>query len=378
MNAESSAGNTDTLQVTQSEFASLTEAWDALIPAGITPFPFVSRTWAEPWWQVFGAGKELLLLSVADTDGSVLAVAPLMIESTDDLGRAVRFIGGVDVTDYLDIVVSPDDAAQAWEAIIGWLVAQRDRWDTLDFHCLPDASPSRALIADAVAGVGNGFTSITVQEEVCPTVELHGGFEPYLAHLAKKYRNEIRRKERNLLRESPDAVLHVLTGRDEALAALPDFFRLHRLSAPDKDRFLTPDVEKFFGAITASTADAGVLRLYALQMDGEAVAMMYAFVAAGRLLVYNSGFDPARSETSVGMVLTGMMIADAAGSGLAVCDFLRGNESYKYRFGAVDVPLWRVIVGTNPAALEQARAAMTMHLAVPADNRDQDSDHSED
>ncbi len=222
-------------------------AWDALVPEGITPFPFVSRAWAEPWWQVFGTDDTtLLLLSVTEPGGAVIAVAPLMIERTEDLGRAVRFLGGVDVTDYLDLAVRPADAARAWGAVIDWLFAHRDTWDTLDFHCLPDASPSRSLIAEAIAHADAAFTTVMVQEEVCPAVPLHGGFEAYLAQIGKKNRNEIRRKERNLLREAPDAALRVLTGRDEALAALPDFFRLHRLSAPDKERFLTPTVEAFF------------------------------------------------------------------------------------------------------------------------------------
>lgn len=361
------------LTVTPVDFAVVAAAWDALVPGGITPFPFVSRAWAEPWWQTFGTDKDaLLLLSVVDTAGAVIAVAPLMIEGTEDLGRAVRFLGGVDVTDYLDLAVRPADAERAWRAVVGWLLAHHDRWDTLDFHCLPDASPSRSLIAEAVARADADMATVMVQEEVCPTVPLAGGFEAYLAQIGKKNRNEIRRKERNLLREAPDAALRVLTGRDEAGAALPDFFRLHRLSAPDKERFLTPAVEAFFAAITASTADAGALRLYVLDIDGEAVAMMYAFVAAGRLLVYNSGYDPTRSATSVGMVLTGMMIANAAESGLNVCDFMRGNEAYKYRFGATDVPLWRVIAGTDAALLERARAAMAAHLTVPADERDRD------
>lgn len=368
------ASHTDTTPiVTEATFAAIdTAAWDALVPAGITPYPFVSRAWAEPWWDVCGGGNELLLLAVHTPDGVLVAVAPLMIAPTDDLGRAVRFLGGVDVTDYLDLAVRPDDAARAWAAILDWLLARRERWDALDFHCLPDASPSHALIADALAAADATLAVVVAQEEVCPAVPLRGGFEAYLAAIGKKYRNEIRRKERNLLRDAPTMTLRVVRERAEAVALLPEFFRLHRLSAPDKERFLTPPVEEFFRRITTSTADAGSLALYVLDSDGTPAAMMYAFLAADRLLVYNSGFDPTRSETSVGMVLTGMMIAHAAEAGVAVCDFLRGNEAYKYRFGATDTPLWRVIAGADRATAEGVAAAMTAALAIPADARDQE------
>ena len=346
-------------------------AWDALVPEAITPYPFVSWAWAEPWWGVFGGDAELLLLSVMDADGTHIAVAPLMIEPTPDLGRAVRFLGGVDVTDYLDLAVRTDDAPRAWAAVLDWLLAHHERWDALDFHCLPDASPSRRLVAETLAA-HDDIAVVTAQEEVCPAVSLRGGFEPYLASIGKKYRNEIRRKERNLMRDEPTAALRVVREREAALALLPDFFRLHRLSASDKERFLTPQMEEFFRCVTISTADAGSLALYTLDIGGTPAAMMYAFLAADRLLVYNSGFDPTRSETSVGMVLTGMMIAHAAEAGIAVCDFMRGNESYKYRFGAEDVPLWRTIAGANRASVEGAAAAMTAALATPADERNQE------
>ncbi len=359
---------TNDLHVSMATFADLGAEWATLLPDAATPLPFVSQAWAEPWWNVFGDGNELLLLAVRDGAGTLIAVAPLMITQTDDLGRAVRFIGGTDVTDYLDIVARPDDTAAAWRAIVGWLHGERQQWDVLDFHCLPDWSPSRAALhalSDATLAVVEG------QEEVCPLVPLHGSFDAYLGALQKKERHEIRRKAKNLLRDAPSAQMTVLRGRDESLAALPDFFRLHRLSAPDKEAFLTPEREEYFRQLTVATADAGYLALYMLHIDGQPVAAMYAFCADDRLLVYNSGFDPAAAATSVGMVLTGMMIESAANAGLVVCDFLRGNESYKYRFGAEDTPIWRVLLGADRALLETARDAMIAALAVPADARDE-------
>lgn len=344
--------------------------WEALLPAAITPFPFQSPAWADAWLSVLVPDAEPLILAVRDADGALIGVAPLAIVRTDDLGRAVRFCGGTDVTDYLDIVAQAEDVPGVWSAVLGYLFEHRDRWDNLDFHCLPDWSPSRSVLATLLANAAVR----TAQEEVCPQVPLHGSFHAYLRALAKKERHEIRRKARNLEQQVPQAQVRVLTERDEALALLPDFFRLHRLSAPDKERFLTPTVKAFFARIVGETADGGWLRLYVLN-DGETpIAMMLSFVAGNRLLVYNSGFDPDYRHVSVGMTLTGMMIEHAANAGVAICDFLRGNESYKYRFGAVDTPIWRVLAGDNGAALDRAMAAMLAALETPADARDRTED----
>jgi CelD/BcsL family acetyltransferase involved in cellulose biosynthesis len=344
--------------------------WNALLPSSVTPYPFQSPDWAAAWLDVLAPDAEPLILSVRDDAGALIGVAPLAIVRTDDLGRAVRFCGGTDVTDYLDVVAQVDDLPRVWAAVVSYFHAHRDGWDALDFHCLPNDSPSRAVLADVLAEMHVRVA----REEVCPQVPLHGAFRNYLRALPKKERHEIRRKARNLEQLLPRAQFRVVMERDEALALLPDFFRLHRLSAPDKERFLTPTVERFFARIVAATANGGWLRLYTLTDGTTPIAMMLAFVAGDRLLVYNSGFDPAHRNVSAGMTLTGMMIEHAADAGVAVCDFLRGNESYKYRFGAADVPLWRVLAGSDAAALDRAVAAMEAALQTPADARDRDDD----
>jgi len=357
---------TEDLCVEQASFATLRATWDTLLPAAVTPFPFQSIGWAEAWWRVFGADAEPLVLAVHDTSGTLLGIAPLVVRQTA-LGRTVQFMGGTDVTDYLDVVAPEQHMHRVWTAVTAHLLTNRDHWDAIDLHCIPQWSPSHALAADMLSEHAHVRV---VQEEVCPVVRLPGSFDAYLRTLPKKERHEIKRKARNFERDTPTGTLRLCTDREEALAALPAFFRLHRLSAPDKERFLTPAVEQFFRAMTAAMADAGWLRLYFLDIDGEPVAAIVTFAADGRLLVYNSGFDPAHARQSVGMVLTGMVIEDAANDGLTLCDFLRGNEVYKYRFGASDTPIWRVVAARDPARVDRVVAETEARLQLPADARD--------
>jgi CelD/BcsL family acetyltransferase involved in cellulose biosynthesis len=51
--------------------------------------------------------------------------------------------------------------------------------------------------------------------------------------------------------------------------------------------------------------------------------------------VYNSGYDPIKyGALSPGIVLFAHSIQDAIAAKRRRYDFLRGNEEYKYRFGA--------------------------------------------
>jgi len=364
--AACSGSGTETLIVEETAFDALRDQWDALLPTAITPYPFQSIGWAEAWYHTLGGDANPRILAIRDEIGALIGVAPLAVRQTA-LGRTVQLMGGDDVTDYLDIVAAERDVQRVWAAVADHLLRVRETWDAIDLHCVPQWSLSHATVEDLLA---TAMPVRIVQEEVCPVVRLGGSFEMYLRGLPKKERHEIKRKARNFERDAPSGTLRILTARDDALDALPDFFRLHRLSAPDKERFLTPAVEHFFRAMTAAMADVGWLRLYLLDIDDAPVAAMYTFAADGRLLVYNSGFDPAFARISIGMVLTAMVIEDAANSGLMLCDFLRGNEAYKYRFGASDTPIWRVIAAADRDGVDRAVAETEARFTLAADDRD--------
>jgi CelD/BcsL family acetyltransferase involved in cellulose biosynthesis len=76
--------------------------------------------------------------------------------------------------------------------------------------------------------------------------------------------------------------------------------------------------------------EAGRLHLYFLSVGGERVAFLYLLAGGDSLYAYQTGFDRAWSKMSVGFVLLGMVIERGIAEGVAVLEFLRGAESYKY------------------------------------------------
>jgi CelD/BcsL family acetyltransferase involved in cellulose biosynthesis len=76
---------------------------------------------------------------------------------------------------------------------------------------------------------------------------------------------------------------------------------------------------------------------------GEVKAAAYLnFDFLNRIWVYNSGIDPRFSEHSPGWVLLGYLLKWANENNRFEFDFMRGNEDYKYRFGAIDRTVVRV------------------------------------
>jgi len=81
------------------------------------------------------------------------------------------------------------------------------------------------------------------------------------------------------------------------------------------------------------------LRVHRLDVGGLNAAMTVSLVDGGRWGLYNSTLDPTLTALAPGMVLVWGLVRMAADEGCRVFDLLRGDEAYKYRFGAVDRPL---------------------------------------
>ena len=125
---------------------------------------------------------------------------------------------------------------------------------------------------------------------------------------------------------------------------LEKFFVLHAASTRAKADFLTDDVKRFFRHICHHLLEQGWLSLRLLVHLGRPVAAVLGFVYRGKLLLYNSGYDPSLTSLSAGLVLMSEEVRLAIEAGLTELDFLRGDEKYKYDLGAVDVDLMHLTV----------------------------------
>jgi len=97
-----------------------------------------------------------------------------------------------------------------------------------------------------------------------------------------------------------------------------------------------PRVRRFHGDAILGLLQAGLARLYALEIGGSTAGVYYGFVHAGRAFAYLHGFDPTYEYESPGTILVGHAIEEAVREGAREFHFLRGRESYKYRWGARD------------------------------------------
>jgi CelD/BcsL family acetyltransferase involved in cellulose biosynthesis len=105
---------------------------------------------------------------------------------------------------------------------------------------------------------------------------------------------------------------------------------------PEKDSFLTEVMRSQMKSAVRAAFQAGWLQLAFLEVDGEKAAGYLNFDYQDHIWVYNSGINFEHGALSPGWVLLGYLLQWANQNGRKAFDFMRGDETYKYRFGGVD------------------------------------------
>jgi len=113
---------------------------------------------------------------------------------------------------------------------------------------------------------------------------------------------------------------------------------------PEKEHFLTEAMRTQMRLAVHAAFEAGWLQLAFLDVDGEKAAGYLNFDYHGHIWVYNSGLNFKFRELSPGWVLLGYLLQWANEQQRAAFDFMRGDEEYKYRFGAIDRYVYRATV----------------------------------
>lgn len=322
-----------------SAFAELKAEWTDLLAESTPRSIFLTPQWQSLWWRNFSEGRGLRVLAVRSAEEKLLGLCSL-VESDGTL----EFLGGRDLCDHLDVLCAPGHEETVAGGLLGQIAEGLSGIREVDLHFVP--GDSRMISPLKEAAEGSGWRVAIREEETSPFIPLPATWDDYLAGLGGKDRHELRRKMR---RAETSGELRM---RDSTPARLREdmetFLRLHALSAPEKSQFMDARMRDFFGQVGETLMAEGWLRLTILDLDGTPAAALLSFDYDDATLVYNSGYDPALSAASPGIALFGYSIRAAIQEGRRAFDFLRGNETYKYRLGGQDRPLYHVNLRPNP------------------------------
>jgi CelD/BcsL family acetyltransferase involved in cellulose biosynthesis len=228
-----------------------------------------------------------------------------------------------------------------------------ERWAAIDLRRLRRGDPTADALAAAFGTheMSEGWTLNVEPEDVCPVVTIPEGadFDGLLATLGKKERHEIRRKVR---RAEAAGEVELVESADPG-AALDAFIELHQarwgergLFPPtpggDQSRRFVSRLFELFGEGRGPSEWS--VHLGFLAVAGRRIGAEIHFETADSVLYYNAGIDPEARDWSPGVVLLERLVRRAIERGKSRVDLLRGDEPYKYEWGAVDEPIQRILV----------------------------------
>lgn len=316
--------------------AGIQPGWDALTDSSSSATTFTSFT-----WQMEGIASRLpasaLRLFTLQTGDKLLAAIPMELKPGGFLESA-----GYAVSDYLDPLVADNDAESTWAAFLSLLDQLWDRQlKAITFHNLRDSCPARQILPKLAGGLG-----LVVEDTVTANaarIALPPTWDAYLESLDSHERKELRRKIRKVETQA-NGRLDVIDAANIQPHHISTALDLIEAADESKRQWLRENVRPLLTQIGLPLVQEGRMRLSMLMLQDAPAACLIELPPRNGPLLYNSGFDPAQRQWSPGAVTFGLAIKNAIESGSPIFDLLRGDEPYKYKLGAQDSPVHRLVL----------------------------------
>lgn len=315
-------------------FRDLEEEWEELYHDSPLSTPFQSWSWLYSWWEAFGEGYELRLITVRN-GGLLVGLIPLMLERWWGF-RRLLFVGKFDQLDLL--------ARDGWEDRVSEAGVRALRQMTGSWHVLDVQALSPTAAAWGIVRLWNGpCTCMPVDPylfiEVKPS-------EKSLATLSRNQRQTVRR---TLRRAEEDIVSSVLAGPETAEQAARRLVTLHRELRQGRRLIrdhLRPEFESFVVAAARRMTDRGLGGISELRRDGEVLISSFTIFGDSVTDAYLVGV---RQEARQRYQWSSLGIWDALdlarSRDSAYLCLSNGRDPYKLRWAPKVVPYFRAILG---------------------------------
>jgi hypothetical protein len=247
-------------------FASLEEEWDELYESYPQATPFQSWAWLYSWWEFYGEGYGLRLITVRDEGGLLVGLLPLMAKR----GRLLLLGGDLTnplMTPFKDLLVR-----EGWEEEVAQTLARALKelggWWVADLRELLPQAAAWNLFREwdgpriSISITDNSFTRARSWEELLTSLS---------AKARKSARNTLRRLEK-------DGIRYVPASPDDAERAARKLVALHRelwqgrRIEPER---LTQRYEAFVVATARRTTARGIARISEFWRDDTVIVSQF-------------------------------------------------------------------------------------------------------
>ncbi|HEY6864485.1 MAG TPA: GNAT family N-acetyltransferase [Burkholderiales bacterium] len=289
--------------------AELAPRWDALAAGGT---PMAHSLWSRAAAEVF-AGDALRVTTLA-RDGRACAIAPLVLRGS--LLPRLEVLGSSETGEPFDPI--HEDPTALRELLAALIETGMPLYAERVFADSP-------LMAELRAACRTRAIAITRPAVGCPRIALDAAWRQPESHPGVARRSDLRRKQRYAERLGALAYEAMTPTPGQLDSLLEEAFRVEASGwKGESGSALSRNARAgaFYRRYAAAACASGLLRLFFMRVDGQAIATVIAVECAESLWTLKIGFDESFSRCSPGSLLTRYTIAWAAERGLRSYEFL--------------------------------------------------------
>lgn len=333
------------------DFYALEPTWRQLFDRNREHSVFLCWEWMSNWWGHFGGSREFRVLCAFE-EGAPRFIAPFQVETGRIFGRPYLSIwsclgaNSVACSDHLGFLRDPS----VDEADCGHLMDEI--WscggDRAVFR-LTDLQAEDSVLAGILAwGQAKGLCIAAAPDTLCPLRELPPSWDEFMARLSGNFRGQIRKSWRQV-----QARFHVeqISEPEPLRLAMRELVRLNAQRMAETGRhssLTTPPMVSFLESVAVAMTAAGKGWFDVIRHESGLVGAAFHLVEGSTVYYYQGGFDPQYASYRPSTVLFAQAMKRAIENGFRYFDFLRGDEPYKYRWGAK--PVRNVMLTIEPRA----------------------------
>jgi len=347
-------------------FAALESEWDELYRNSPLATPFQTWAWLYSWWEFYGEGYELRLITVRSDGGLLVGVAPFMLEHRFGF-RRLLFVG-TGLSRYLDVL-----AREGWEAQVGEVgrdfLQQLKSWHLVDLQQLRPESAAWHIFWR-----WEGPRAFVWQDD-CLVIDAKP-WDELLMSLPKSQRTPTRRTIR---RAKEDGVHSHLAGQADTERAARRLVALSREHWGERWQQTHPEhwsrrLEAHLEVTARRMASCGVGGISELRRDGKLIVAIFLLFGRGSVGAYMAAASQeALRRYSFNTLFIWDMLNVARARNCTYLDLFQGDEPYKLRWKPNKVPNHRVVLGRSMAPWVSYAAYRALHSNVKRNVRSGDS-----
>lgn len=358
-------------------FKKLRENWDAIYAADPHAQFFLSSVWLSGWLQMTAEPWFILAAKPDLQDSSYVAFFPLkfVLEQQEGGGFETQlYMAGNSIADYTGLICLPGYEEKVITAFATY-IQQQLAWSSFDVQNILKTDPRMSFFLRYFSG--DSFDLIqrrinnageNTNHYIAPYLLLTDDWERYLqSYVGSNTRQKIRRFLRKIEGSDEFRIAHVNAENLESqIEILLQFWQSKWRKKKGNN---SEAIVNYVRNILRHCFEHNCLYLSVLWKGDTPLGAIANFIDVRQkaILFTIAGRDETCKNPPPGLILHADAIRYAIQNGFKVYDFLRGNEEYKYSFGAKERQIEHIVVKYKDCQKKKLNARtipLALQLAV--------------